>query len=345
MFIDQVRIFIKAGDGGNGCVSFRREKYVPRGGPSGGDGGDGGNVILQARGQLTTLLDLKYQQHYRVKRASHGQGKDRHGRNSPHMIIGVPRGTLVREAETMEILADLTREGQEVVVARGGKGGRGNAAFATSVRRAPRWAEEGKPGQERWLNLELKLMADVGLVGLPNAGKSTLLSRISSARPKVADYPFTTLTPHLGAVACGEGRNFVVADIPGLIEGASGGKGLGIRFLRHIERTAFLLFLVDITESAVEDPVKDLEMLRREVSGYSQVLIERPFAVVATKLDVKGKGSRLKSLRIYCRQKKVDFLEISAVTGEGIQQFVRYLWRKASSLRHQKESDVQSDLK
>jgi GTPase len=339
VFIDQVRIFVKAGDGGSGCVSFRREKGVPRGGPNGGDGGTGGNIVLQASGQLTTLLDLKYQQHYRVRRASHGEGKNRHGRNSPDLIIKVPRGTLIRDAETMEILADLTRERQKLIVVHGGKGGRGNAAFATAVRRAPRWAEEGKTGEERWLQLELKLLADVGLVGLPNAGKSTLLSRISSARPKVADYPFTTLTPHLGTVDCGEGRNFVAADIPGLIEGAYGGKGLGIRFLRHIERTAFLLFLLDITESVAEDPIKSIEILRREVSSYSQVLSERPFAVVATKLDVKGKGSQLKRLKMHCRQRKVDFFEISSVTGEGIQGLVRYLWRKVSSLK--KESELE----
>jgi GTPase len=344
VFIDQVRIFVKAGDGGNGCVSFRREKYVPRGGPNGGDGGNGGNIILRASGQLSTLLDLKYQQHYLVKRASHGQGKDRHGRSSPDRIIHVPRGTLIRDAETMEILADLTREGQQLMAARGGKGGRGNASFATPVRRAPRWAEEGKPGEERWLQLELKLLADVGLVGLPNAGKSTLLSRISSARPKVADYPFTTLTPYLGMVDCGEGRNFVTADIPGLIEGAYEGKGLGLRFLRHIERTAFLLFLLDVTESVAEDPVKSLEILRREVSAYSRVLSVRPFAVVATKLDVKGKGSQLKSLKMHCRQKKVDFLEVSSVTGEGVQRLVRYLWRKVKSIKNTKEADVEQRI-
>ncbi len=337
MFIDQARIFVKAGDGGNGCVSFRREKYVPRGGPNGGDGGKGGDVWLQASSQMTTLLDLKYQQHYRLKRAEHGQGKDRHGKNNPDMIIKVPCGTLVRDAETHEVLADLTEEGQQVIVARGGKGGRGNAAFATSTHRAPRRAEEGKPGEERWFLLELKLLAEVGLVGLPNAGKSTLISRISSARPKIADYPFTTLTPHLGTVSWGDGKSFVVADIPGLIEGAHAGKGLGMQFLRHIERTTFLLYLVDIGESATEDPLKSLEILRREVEAYSPRLSEKPFAVAATKMDIKGDGSQLLRLSRYGKQNKYDILRISAVTGEGIEALVRYLSRKVSALRGAKE--------
>ena len=337
MFIDHVKIFVKAGDGGNGCVSFRREKYVPRGGPNGGDGGKGGDVWLQASSQMTTLLDLKYQQHYRLKRAEHGQGKDRHGKNNPDMIIKVPCGTLVRDAETHEVLADLTEEGQQVIVARGGKGGRGNAAFATSTHRAPRQAEEGKPGEERWFLLELKLLAEVGLVGLPNAGKSTLISRISSARPKIADYPFTTLTPHLGAVSWGDGKSFMVADIPGLIEGAHAGKGLGMQFLRHIERTTFLLYLVDIGESATEDPLKSLEILRREVEAYSPRLSEKPFAVAATKMDIKGDRSQLLRLSRYCKQNKYDILRISAVTGEGIEALVGYLSRKVSALRGAKE--------
>jgi len=341
VFIDQVRIFVKAGDGGSGCVSFRREKYVPRGGPNGGDGGNGGDVVLEARGQLSTLLDLKYQQHYRVKRAQHGMGKDCHGRNTPDWVISVPRGTLVRDMDdNMEIIADLCEEGQRVIVAQGGKGGRGNAAFATPVNRAPRTVEDGKPGEERWLQLELKILADVGLVGFPNAGKSTLISRVSSARPKIADYPFTTLTPNLGMVSCGEANSIVVADIPGIIEGAHAGKGLGIQFLRHIERNSFLLFLVDNGEGASEDPGKSLEILRNEVSSYSGFLSEKPFAVVATKTDVKGDGARLNELRRYCRKKRYTLLEVSAVSGEGIPRLIQFLWSEVSSLRIRKESDV-----
>ena len=268
MFIDQVKIYVKAGDGGDGCVSFRREKYVPRGGPNGGDGGKGGDVILKATGDLSTLLDLKYQQHYMGKRAGHGQGKDKHGRDSPDLIIPVPLGTVVRDTVSEELLADLTEEGQTIVVARGGKGGRGNARFATATDQAPTRAEEGKKGEERWLVIELKLLADVGLVGLPNAGKSTLLSSISSARPKIADYPFTTLSPCLGMVRWEPYKGYVVADIPGLIEGAHQGRGLGIQFLRHIERTQILAFLVDISEGIEEDPVGQFEMLRREIEAY-----------------------------------------------------------------------------
>jgi GTP-binding protein len=336
VFVDQVKIWVKAGDGGNGCVSFRREKYVPRGGPNGGDGGKGGDIWLQASGELVTLLDLKYQQHYRVKRAQHGRGKNQHGKDSPDMIIKVPCGTLVRDGETHEILADLTEEDQQVLVARGGRGGRGNAAFATPTHQAPRRAEEGKPGEEHWLLLELKLLADVGLVGFPNAGKSTLISRISSARPKIADYPFTTLSPHLGTVSWKEGRSFVVADIPGLIEGAHTGKGLGIQFLRHIERTTFLLYLVDIGESAAEDPVRSLEVLQQEIKSYSPGLSDKPFAVAATKTDIQGEGAKLSRLRTYCHRKKYDLLSISAVTGEGIEKLTDYLGRKVMAMRRQK---------
>jgi len=328
VFVDQVRIFVKAGDGGDGCVSFRREKYVPRGGPNGGDGGNGGDIVLRATGQLRTLLDLRYQQHYLVSHAEHGQGKDRHGRNSSPLVIPVPCGTVVRDAETQDILADLTEEGQERIVARGGRGGRGNAAFATSTNRAPRRAEKGRPGEEHWLLLELKLLADVGLVGFPNAGKSTLISRISAARPRIAEYPFTTLTPQLGVVSDEDRGSFVVADIPGLIEGAHSGKGLGTQFLRHIERNVFLLFLVDIGESTEKDPVESLEVLRQELKAYNPDLLKKPFAVAGTKLDIRGEGTRLEQLTRYCRTKKYDCLPISAVTGEGVADLVRYLGRR-----------------
>jgi GTP-binding protein len=333
VFVDQVKIFVKAGDGGDGCVGFRREKYVPRGGPNGGDGGNGGDIVLRATGQLRTLLDLRYQQHYLVPHAEHGQGKNRHGRNSPPFIIPVPCGTVVRDAESMEEQADLTEEGQERIVARGGRGGRGNAAFATSTNRAPRRAEKGRPGEERWLLLELKLLADVGLVGFPNAGKSTLISRISSARPKIADYPFTTLTPQLGVVSEEDRGSFVVADIPGLIEGAHTGKGLGHRFLRHIERNVFLLYLIDIGESAEKEPVESFEILRRELKAYNPDLLEKPFAVAATKLDIRGDGNRLKHLVAFCRRKKYPCWPVSAVTGQGIPDLIRFLGDRVRALR------------
>ena len=333
MFIDQVKIFVKAGDGGDGCLSFRREKYVPRGGPNGGNGGHGGDIILRATQQLATLVDLGYQQHYRVRRAGHGEGKDQFGKDSPDMMIKVPVGTVVRDAATQEPLADLIHEGQDFVVVKGGKGGRGNAVFATSTNQAPRRTEPGQPGEEKWLILELKLLADVGLVGFPSAGKSTLISRISSARPKIADYPFTTLTPNLGTVSIEEGKSFVVADIPGLIQGAHQGKGLGIRFLRHIERTTFLLFLIDIGESLTQDPVKALETLQEELLAYSPEISKKPFAVSANKMDIKGDGSALSELRKYCRRKKIPFLEISAVAGEGVKELVYFLWENLSEKR------------
>jgi len=333
VFVDQVKIFVKAGDGGDGCVSFRREKYVPRGGPNGGDGGNGGDILLRATGQLRTLLDLRYQQHYLVPHAEHGQGKDCHGRNSPPLIISVPCGTVIRDAETREQLADLTDEGQEHIVAKGGRGGRGNAAFATSTNRAPRRAEKGRPGEERWLVLELKLLADVGLVGFPNAGKSTLISRISSARPKIAAYPFTTLAPQLGVVTDEDRGSFVVADIPGLIEGAHTGKGLGLQFLRHIERNVFLLYLIDVGESAEKEPVESFEILRRELKAYNPELVEKPFAVAATKLDIQGDGGRLKSLVVYCRRKEYHCLPVSAVTGRGIPDLVRFLGDRVRASR------------
>lgn len=333
MFIDQVKIFVKAGNGGDGCVSFRREKFVPRGGPNGGDGGNGGDVVLRATGQLRTLLDLRYQQHYLVSHAEHGQGKNRHGRNSPPLIIPVPCGTVVRDHESREVLADLTEEGQEMIVAQGGRGGRGNAAFATSTHRAPRRAEKGRPGEERWLMLELKLLADVGLVGFPNAGKSTLISRISSARPKIAGYPFTTLTPQLGVVSVEESRSFVVADIPGLIEGAHTGKGLGFQFLRHVERNVFLLMTIDIAETAEKDPVDCFEILRRELKAYNPDLLKKPFAVAATKLDIQGDGTRLKKILAHCGRKKTPCFPISAVTGQGIAELVGFLSDRSRALR------------
>ena len=333
MFVDEVRIFVRSGRGGDGVCSFRREKYVPRGGPDGGDGGNGGNVIVVASGRLTTLLDLRYQQHYEAKPGNPGEGSNRHGRTAPDVIIHVPVGTVITDEATGETLADLTADGQSRVVARGGRGGRGNANFATSTNRIPTRTEPGTPGEERWLHLELKLLADVGLVGFPNAGKSTLIAAISAARPKIADYPFTTLTPNLGVVSWGEDRSFVVADIPGLIEGAHEGKGLGVQFLRHIERTSFLLHLVDISEWAAEDPVVSFEVMRKELAAYDPSLKTRPSAVVGTKLDIKGDEQRLDRLRTYCKRHRLRFFPISAVTREGLGALISFVGKQVDTLR------------
>ncbi|OLB55810.1 MAG: GTPase ObgE [Nitrospirae bacterium 13_2_20CM_2_62_8] len=333
MFVDEVRIFVHSGRGGDGVCSFRREKYVPRGGPDGGDGGDGGNVMVVASGRLTTLLDLRYQQHYEAKPGNPGEGSNRHGRTAPDVIIHVPVGTVITDEATGETLADLTADGQSQVVARGGRGGRGNANFATSTNRIPTRTEPGTPGEERWLHLELKLLADVGLVGFPNAGKSTLIAAISAARPKIADYPFTTLTPNLGVVSWGEDRSFVVADIPGLIEGAHEGKGLGVQFLRHIERTSFLLHLVDISEWAAEDPVVSYEVMRKELAAYDPSLKSRPSAVVGTKLDIRGDEQRLDRLRTYCKRHRLRFFPISAVTREGLGALISFVGKQVDTLR------------
>jgi GTP-binding protein len=333
MFVDQVRIFVKAGRGGDGARSFRREKYVPHGGPDGGDGGHGGNVVFEASRQLTTLLDLRYQQQYVAKNGGKGGGSHRHGKTASDVVIRVPVGTLIMDDETGETLADLTEDGQSHTIAHGGRGGRGNSHFATSTNRVPIRFEPGTPGEERWLQLELKLLADVGFVGFPNAGKSTLIAAVSAARPKIADYPFTTLEPNLGVVSWTDERSFVVADIPGLIEGAHEGKGLGFQFLRHIERTLFLLHLVDIGEWAAEDPVTSFEVMRQELASYNVSLQEKPFAVVGTKLDVKGNGDRLQRLERYCRDRGLSFFAISAATREGIPPLVQFLGTTVDSLR------------
>jgi len=332
MFIDEVRIFVKAGDGGSGCVSFRREKYVPRGGPEGGDGGRGGDVILEASRDLFTLLDLRYQQHYLVDRGEHGKGKGKHGRSSPDRVIRVPVGTLIYDDATADLLADLSHPGDQIVIARGGKGGRGNARFKTAVNQAPRTAEPGQPGEALWIKLQLKLLADVGLVGFPNAGKSTLISSVSSAHPKIADYPFTTLTPSLGVVTYSEGKSFVIADIPGLVEGAHQGKGLGIKFLRHIERTTLIAFVIDVSEGG-PDPVDSLEILRKELSQYDAKLSQKPFLVVASKLDVQGNGKHLAELLNYCSRSGYDCFPISAVTAEGVKRLVFALGERVDHRR------------
>ena len=321
MFVDYAKIYVKAGDGGNGCVSFRREKFVPKGGPDGGDGGRGGDVLVVADGNLSTLLDYRYRTHYKAGRGGHGRGSKRHGRDGEDVVLRVPVGTVVRDVESGKVLADLTEHGQRVVVAYGGKGGRGNAHFATPTDRAPRYAEPGRPGQERWIELELKLFADVGIVGFPNVGKSTLLSRLSAAHPKVADYPFTTLQPVLGVVQVGEYEHFVLADLPGLVEGAHEGKGLGLRFLRHVERTGLLLFLI---ESTSPDPEGDLEKLRHELKSYSPELLNKPYLVAMSKADlVPPEGRRGLDGALF----------VSSVTGEGVDLLVLELWRRLKQVK------------
>lgn len=336
-FIDYVKIHVFAGDGGRGCVSFRREKYVPRGGPDGGDGGRGGHVLLRARAEMNTLLDFRYRREYEAERGEHGKGSNKHGRDGEDLIIPVPVGTVVKDALTEETIVDLDSDGAEVIVAKGGRGGLGNSHFATATRQAPKFAQPGEPGQERQLVLELKLLADVGLIGLPNAGKSTLISVISAARPKIADYPFTTLVPNLGVVKMEDFRSFVVADIPGLIEGAHRGAGLGFQFLRHVERTSLLLHLVDVSDLPESDPVEDFEKINRELVLYSATLGpelgKRPMAVAGTKLDIAGSGERLQRLRDYCREKGLDFFSLSAATGEGVRELVLYLAEKVKTLK------------
>ncbi len=328
MFYDTAKIYVKAGDGGNGCVSFRREKYVPEGGPDGGDGGRGGNVVLRADEGLRTLVDFRYQRHYLAGRGQHGMGKNKHGKSGEDLVIRVPAGTVVRDAGTGETLADLVDHGQEVVVARGGRGGWGNARFAGPVNRAPNFAEKGEPGEERWLELELKLLADVGLVGFPNAGKSTLISRVSGARPKIADYPFTTLVPNLGVVDLGEGRNFVLADIPGLIEGAHRGAGLGHQFLRHVERTRLLVHVIDAAGTEGRDPIEDFHVLNRELSLYNPALAQRTQIIAANKMDLPGAEQNLQRLQ-EALGNQYEIFPVSALTGQGVKPL---LYRVAALL-------------
>jgi len=321
MFIDQAIINVRGGDGGNGCVSFRREKFVPKGGPDGGDGGHGGDVTLVADESLSTLLDFQYRRHYRAQRGSHGEGSTRHGRRGGSLVIPVPVGTVVRDAESGQLLGDLLHHGQQVVVARGGRGGRGNARFATSTHRAPRQAEPGMPGEERRLELELRLIADAGLVGFPNAGKSTLLSRVSAARPKIADYPFTTTEPYLGVVGLPDGRSFVLADIPGLIEGAHQGAGLGHTFLRHIARTRVLVHLVDL--GSERDPVSDFQAVNNELWLYDPSLKERPMVVALNKIDRPEAQARLPAASAAIGGLGYRVFAISAATGEGVDVLVK----------------------
>jgi GTPase len=332
MLIDRARIYVKGGDGGNGILAFRREKFVPRGGPSGGDGGNGGSVILEATESLNTLLHLRYRPENRAERGRHGEGSNRHGQTAPDMVIPVPVGTIVRDELTDEILYDFTQAGERFVVAHGGRGGRGNAQFATPTNRAPRHHEPGRPGEERNLLLELKLIADVGLVGLPNAGKSTLISVISAARPKIADYPFTTLEPHLGVVDLGDYRTCVVADIPGLIEGAHEGAGLGDRFLRHIERTKLLVHVVDLS-SLAKDPIEAYRTIRHELAAYSSIVADKPEIVVANKIDAMDELERLTEFKSFCVKNGLEFYAISAATQTGIKELIYALRRKLDEMQ------------
>ena len=335
MFVDEAKIRVKAGDGGNGCMAFRREKFVPRGGPSGGDGGHGGDVIMESSERHNTLVHFRFNPEYKGERGRHGEGSNKTGREGENIVLKVPVGTIVYDDFTGELVHDFSHADERVVVARGGRGGRGNAQFATSTHQAPREHEEGRPGEERELRLELKLLADIGLVGYPNAGKSTLISRISAAKPKIADYPFTTLQPNLGVVVVGEPPDdvsFVVADIPGLIEGASEGAGLGTQFLRHIERTRLLVHLIDVSDaSGRPDPVKDYEVIGRELANFGSGLDSKPTIVVASKMDAANKD-KLAKLKRYCKRKKLDLYPISAVTGEGINELKYAMAKKVATL-------------
>ena len=332
MLIDRARIYVKAGDGGNGILAFRREKFVPRGGPSGGDGGNGGSIIIEATESLNTLLHLRYRPENRADRGRHGEGSNRHGQSAADMVIPVPVGTIVRDELTEEVLHDFTQPGERFVVARGGRGGRGNAQFATPTNRAPRHHEPGRPGEERNLLIELKLIADVGLVGMPNAGKSTLISVISAARPKIADYPFTTLEPHLGVVNLGDFRTCVVADIPGLIEGAHEGAGLGDRFLRHIERTKLLVHVIDLS-SLAKDPLEAYRTIRHELEAYNSIVASKPEIVVANKIDAMDDPERLEEFKRFCADSDLEFYALSAVTGMGLKELIYALRRKLDELQ------------
>ena len=334
MFVDEVDIRVSAGDGGRGAVSFRREKFVPRGGPNGGDGGNGGSVYLAASPHLNTLVNFRFHPEFHARRGAHGEGSNRTGKDGADLVIEVPIGTVVfrtpPEGGTPEQVADLDHEGARVLVAQGGRGGRGNARFATSTNRAPRRAEPGWPGEAWHLRLQLKLLADVGLVGYPNAGKSTLIARVSAARPKIADYPFTTLTPNLGVVRLSDDRSFVVADVPGLIEGAHRGAGLGHQFLRHVERTKVLVHVVDVSSASGRDPVRDLEVIRRELDLFHAPLLDRPQVVAATKIDALDEPSRLESLREAARALGLPVFPLSGVTGQGVPELLEAVWQRVA---------------
>ena len=337
MFVDEVDIHVSAGNGGNGCLSFRREKFVPRGGPDGGDGGAGGSVYIVATPTKNTLIDFRFHPEFEAKRGAHGQGANKTGHSGNDLDISVPIGTLVfdKNPETGELatLADLTTEGQRVLIARGGRGGRGNARFVSSTNRAPRRTEPGEEGEERFLRLQLKLIADAGLVGFPNAGKSTLISRISAARPKIADYSFTTLSPNLGVVSLPDDRSFVVADVPGLIEGAHQGHGLGHQFLRHIERTKVLVHLVDVSGASGRDPVQDFDTIVDELRLFDAKVAAKPMIVAASKIDAVDDPSRVEAFERHVRDRGLPFFRISAVAGTGLDPLLEAMWRQIAAVR------------
>ena len=345
MFIDEAKIRVKAGDGGNGCMAFRREKFVPRGGPSGGDGGHGGDIIMESTQRHNTLMYFRYNPEHKAERGEHGMGSNCTGREGHDVVLKVPVGTELYDAETGELVHDFSHPDERIVVAKGGRGGRGNQHFATSTHRAPREHELGRPGEERTYRLELKVLADVGLVGFPNVGKSTLISRISAAKPKIADYPFTTLEPNLGVVSIGEAPHedsYVVADIPGLIQGAHLGAGLGVQFLRHIERTRLLVHLVDVSDaSGRPDPVEDFKVIIGELRSFGHGLDEKPMIVAASKADVAN-PDKLKKLQAMAKRKKLPFYEISAVTGAGIDKLKYAIGKRVDELR--KESAAEEAL-
>jgi len=336
MFIDEAKIRVRAGDGGNGCVAFRREKYVPRGGPSGGDGGKGGDIYMESSERHNTLVHFRFNPEYKAQRGRHGEGANKTGREGQDIVLKVPVGTIVYDDDTGERVHDFSHPDERIVVARGGRGGRGNARFATSTHQAPREHEDGRPGEERVYRLELKLLADVGLVGYPNVGKSTLISRISAARPKIADYPFTTLQPNLGVVVVGQlpdEKSFVAADIPGLIEGAHAGSGLGTQFLRHIERTRLLVHLVDVSDAGGRpDPVKDVDVIMAELASFGAKLDQKPMIMAASKIDVANK-EKLAKLKRYCKKHGYELFPISAVTGKGIEELKYAMAERVEQLR------------
>ena len=337
-FIDEVKIRVIAGDGGRGCVSFRREKFIPRGGPNGGNGGKGGDVIALADPQLTTLLDLRYQKQYKAGRGEHGLGKDQHGKTGEDRIIKVPVGTIIRDAGTGELIGDLKEVNQHVVLAAGGRGGKGNAHFVSSTHRSPRFAQPGEPGEDKELEIELRLLADVGIIGLPNAGKSTLIAAISAVRPKIADYPFTTLVPNLGVVAYGEGKSFVVADIPGLIEGAHEGHGLGDKFLRHVTRTSVLIHLLDASNIDEEDLLAEWKTVNRELELFDPELGKKPQIVVANKIDLPAGKNHAKLLAKKLPQGYQPLHSISAATTEGVRALAQYIGMRLEEIKQQDET-------
>jgi len=332
MFIDEANITVKAGGGGHGCIAFRREKFVPKGGPSGGDGGHGGSIYLVADTHENTLLKFRFNHTFRAERGRHGEGSNRHGRSGEDLEIRVPVGTVIYDVETGEILHDFTQANESLLIAKGGRGGHGNAHFASSINRVPYKAQDGAPGEEKTLRLELKLLADVGLVGYPNVGKSTLISRISAARPKIAEYPFTTMEPHLGVVSLDTDRSFVVADIPGLIEGAHLGTGLGVQFLKHIERTRLLLHLIDMSEMSDRDPIDEFHTINSELAEHNADLPRKPKIIVAAKMDA-AIATRVQKLSRWCAKNNLEFVKISSITGEGLEDLKRAVFSKLSAAK------------